>query len=70
MKWYRRSAEQGHADGQLSLGYMYANGLGVKEDAAEAARWFLRAAEQGEVLAQANIARMYAGGMDFKPTTR
>ena len=42
---FRQAAEQGHADAQFNLGNMYANGEGVPEDDAEAARWYRMAAE-------------------------
>lgn len=40
-------AEEGLAGAQSNLGDLYANGLGVEEDAVEAARWHLLAADQG-----------------------
>jgi len=36
-----------HANEQSKLGSVYANGLGVKNDNAEAVRWYYMAAEQG-----------------------
>ena len=47
VKWYRKAAEQGYADAQLSLGFMYVNGKGVPQDGAEAVRWIGKAASQG-----------------------
>ncbi|POR97032.1 tetratricopeptide repeat protein, partial [Haemophilus influenzae] len=47
VKWYRKAAEQGHADAQLNLGYMYEKGRGVKQDDFEAVKWYRQAAEQG-----------------------
>ena len=47
MKFYRLAAEQGYADAQYNLGVMYANGHGVSQDYAEAAKWYRLAAEQG-----------------------
>ena len=32
IKWYRKAAEQGDADAQASLGWMYSNGEGVTQD--------------------------------------
>ena len=29
VKWYTKSAEQGYADAQCNLGYMYSHGEGV-----------------------------------------
>ena len=41
---------------------MYANGEGVPEDDAEAARWLRLAADQGLAAAQQNLGLMYANG--------
>ena len=43
-------------------GVMYANGLRVAEDDAEAVRWFRMAAEQGHAPAQHNLGLMYTEG--------
>ena len=40
MRWYRKAAEQGVAEAQSNLGAMYAKGLGVPRDYAEALKWF------------------------------
>uniref|UniRef100_UPI00260B7424 tetratricopeptide repeat protein n=1 Tax=uncultured Neisseria sp. TaxID=237778 RepID=UPI00260B7424 len=47
VQWYRRAAEQGHAQAQVLLGVMYENGQGVRQDYAQAAQWYRRAKEQG-----------------------
>jgi TPR repeat protein len=47
IKWYRRAAEQGNAEGQYSLGGKYDSGDGVAQDFAEALKWYRKAAEQG-----------------------
>ena len=40
MSWYRKSAEQGYADAQCVLGFLYINGQqGVPQDYAEALKW-------------------------------
>jgi TPR repeat protein len=62
VSWYRRAAEQGHAQGQTSLGAMYGSGRGVSPDDAEAVRWYRRAAEQGFALAQTYLGSMYRSG--------
>jgi len=38
-EWYRRAAEQGHAEAQGKLGLMYANGEGVTQDYQTAYMW-------------------------------
>jgi TPR repeat protein len=52
---YRIAAEQGHAFGQTSLGFMLEKGEGVARNDAQAAQWYRRAAEQGDVLAQTRL---------------
>ena len=55
-------AEVGRASYQYTLGVMYANGIDVVENDAEAARWFRMAAEQGHAAAQNHLGLMYAEG--------
>ena len=62
VKWYRRAAEQGHANAQCNLGWCYDSGTGVQKDAAEAAKWYRRAAEQGHARAQCNLGVCYGNG--------
>ena len=62
VKWYRKAAEQGNADGQYNLGDMYANGSGVVKDEAEAVKWYRKSAEQGNANGQCNVGSMYANG--------
>jgi TPR repeat protein len=58
----RAAAEQGDALGQYNLGLMYANGEGVPQDYAEAAKWIRRVAEQGDARGQFILGVMYADG--------
>lgn len=58
----RPLAKQGFAHAQSKLGYMYANGLGVRKDYARALIWFRRAAEQGDAEAQNNLGLTYYWG--------
>ncbi len=48
----QKLAEQGDADSQFKLGFMYAKGLGLAADEAAAAQWFGKAAAQGHAGAQ------------------
>jgi SpoVK/Ycf46/Vps4 family AAA+-type ATPase len=52
VRWYRKAADQGNAQGQWYLGVMYGYGRGVAEDKAEAVRWYRKAADQGHRVAQ------------------
>ena len=52
VRWWRKAAEQGHAQAQNWLGFCHYYGQGVKKDYAEAVRWFSMSAEQGYDKAQ------------------
>ena len=56
------AAEQGDANAQNNLGYMYNQGQGVPQDYQKAVKWYRKAAEQGDEYAQANLGIMYANG--------
>ena len=57
------AAEQGNADAQYSLGYMYVNGEGVTQNDMTAVKWFSLAAEQGHAEAQYSLGVMYLYGL-------
>ena len=61
-KWFRKSAETGHADAQFNLGCRYDDGIGVEQDYVEAAKWFRKAAEAGSADAQLNLGAAYCNG--------
>ena len=56
------AAEQGDAEAQYKLGFMYEGSDSVPEDYTEAAKWYRKAAEQGHVEAQYSLGDMYANG--------
>ncbi len=62
LREWRPLAEQGVADAQFNLGFMYRNGLGVPQDYAEAVKWYRNAAEQGVAEAQYSLGSMYYNG--------
>ena len=43
----KEKADQGFADAQSGLGYMYQEGQGVEQDFKEALKWYQKAADQG-----------------------
>jgi TPR repeat protein len=59
---YRIRAEQGDANAQYSLSYMYHKGEGLPQDDSEAVRWCRRAAEQGYAPAQDALGIIYRRG--------
>ena len=58
----RPLAERGDAGAQALVGSMYARGLGITYDGAEAVRWWRKAAEQGDASAQEELATAYFWG--------
>ena len=63
-KWYKRSAENGNADSQNKLGYMYSKGEGTEQNFTEAVKWWKQAADQYEASAAFNLGIMYYAGGD------
>ena len=74
VKWYRKAAEQGHADAQFRLGSCYAFGEGVEQSWERAVYWAERAAKQGHKEALYNLAGCYEDGrgvaQSFKEAAR
>ena len=66
VKWFSKAAEQGNAEGQANLGYMYDKGYGVTQDYRLAMQWFLKAAEQKNAFAQHYLGYMYEHGYSVK----
>ena len=62
LKVFRILAERGLANGQNTLGILYARGQGVAVDHVEAVKWFRKAAEQGYATAQHNLGSAYFRG--------
>ena len=62
MFWYRKAAEQGHAEAQCQLGLGHQIGIFVAADDQEATFWYRKAAEQGHVEAQFWLGLSYAIG--------
>jgi TPR repeat protein len=47
LRWFRTSAENGHAKAAFILGFLYLEGLRIERDDAQALRWIRMAAEAG-----------------------
>ncbi len=61
--WYRRAAEQGHAEAEYNLGIMHLEGDGVTQNLGEGRRLVVSAAERGEYLARKFLWRAYTQGL-------
>jgi peptidoglycan hydrolase-like protein with peptidoglycan-binding domain len=59
---YQHKADAGDRIAQYHVGTLYARGIAVPRDLAEAARWYRRAAEQGLNEAQYQLGVMYTHG--------
>ena len=56
IKWYKKAADQGNADAQYELGYMYDLGLGeLIQSYIEARKWYRFAADQGHMGAKKRL---------------
>ena len=58
----RRTANQGDAAGQFALGFMFAQGRGVRQDDGETVRWYRRSADPGYADVQNDLEVGYAKG--------
>lgn len=56
-------ADQGDADAQNMVGFMYRWGQGVEQDFEKARRWYRSAAGQGHARAQNNLGLLYRYGL-------
>ena len=61
-KWFRKAAEQGHAEAQYKLGKIYEDGRGVEQDGKKAIEWYQKAADRGLHGALYTLGRMYEDG--------
>jgi hypothetical protein len=59
---YSRGSDEGNADCMYSMGYFYAEGLGVKPDYRLAQTWYQKSADHGKTFALYNIGLLYLGG--------
>jgi TPR repeat protein len=62
MIWYRKSAEQGFAPAQTSLGVLLETGGRIERNFKEAAAWYRKAADQNYAAAQFNLGLIYYVG--------
>lgn len=59
---WRPLADQGDAEAQYHLAWLYANGQGLRQDPRSAADWWHKAAQQGHIDAQAALGSAYLKG--------
>ena len=70
-EWFEKAANQGFAEAQCSLGWMYENGEGIPQDGQKAVKWYKKAVEQGDKKAAYNLGVIYGiGKLIDKDATR
>ena len=57
-----QKAEEGNANAQFTLGYMYYHGIEVVQDYAAAAKWYRQSAKQDNASAQYYLGYIYYSG--------
>ncbi|KAF9976760.1 hypothetical protein BGZ73_007895 [Actinomortierella ambigua] len=62
-QWYRRAAEQGHAEAQYTTAQCYEHGRGVPQSYSDAAVWYRHAAHQAHREARYHFAYMLHHGL-------
>jgi TPR repeat protein len=60
-------AEDGNAEAQFGIGYLYDKGLGVPRDTAEAIHWYRLSAEKNHALSQLNLGAIHQEGREDFP---
>jgi len=74
LKWYRKAAENGHAQAQYVMGKFYYTGEALPKDQVEAFRWWRKAAENGHPRSTFNIGVMcflgHGADKDYAEATR
>jgi uncharacterized protein len=61
-----RHADQGNADAQFFLGFIYETGDGAPQNYAKAGKWYRLAADQGHAHAQSSLGSMYLHGRGMR----
>jgi TPR repeat protein len=64
---FQKSASAGNSDAMSHVGYMYAEGRGVKQDYDSALHWLREAAAAGNINAMTNLGILYANGRGVTP---
>jgi localization factor PodJL len=63
----RLAAANGDSSAQFEVGARFAEGQGVKQNFAEAAKWYQRSADQGFAQSQYRLGTLYERGLGLKP---
>jgi outer membrane biosynthesis protein TonB len=61
--WYKKAADQGDAEAEYRIGFMYNTNTGIQGDKAQAFSWYRRAADQGNANGEFETANCYEHGI-------
>ncbi len=64
--WFKKAALNKNMKAQFSLGVMYENGIGAKQNIKTAIKWYKKAAKNKLSVAQLNLGVIYDNGVDVK----
>ena len=64
--FFEKSAIQDFGPAQITLGFFYANGIGVDKDYKESIKWYRKAAQKGDIFSLKSLAVMFGKGMGCK----
>lgn len=67
IQWFFEAADQGYADAQYTLGWMFMQGEGLDQDLGQAFHWLRQAARQGHLQAQYHLGNLYIQGQGTAP---
>ena len=62
LKWFKKSANQGHQVAPYNLGFMYYHGKGVSKNLKKALKWYKKSSDAGNFKGQYQLALMYDFG--------
>jgi hypothetical protein len=67
MHWFQLAADQGYAEAENNLGYLFQHGLGSGVDLTRARHWYELAAAQGNAAARDSLQVMNIDRADLVP---
>ncbi len=65
--WFTQAANCGLSLGQVQIGHLYRDGVGVPRDLTRAICWYKKAADQGDISAMLALGELYKGRYGAKP---
>lgn len=64
--WFKKAAEAGDSESQLSLAMSYLWGSGIRQNTRKGIEWLTKSANQNNAMAQYNLSEEYSDGKNIK----